>query len=359
LSEQTALQQDRLDSYQRAIARGLDAAFEREKTEERELDLESAKLIIFSDHHRGARDGADDFWRCERAYLAALGYSLEAGHHLYVVGDVEELWENPPGPVLSAYPAALELEGEFHRQGRYERFFGNHDDLWRNADAVSKRLDRFFPGIRVREALKLRVKHRGDDLGLLFLVHGHQGTLDSERFSWFSRQAVRNFWRPLQRRLKMPSTTPASDYELRARHDEAMYSWARRHQAKPVLIAGHTHHPVFGKSKPPPVVKRPLEDVESELHDQQGRDPDARARLRAELEFAKAAARRPDPPALAVDPPCYFNSGCCSFGDGDVTALEISEGQIKLVRWPDDDGQPQPKILADDELASVLEAVGR
>jgi hypothetical protein len=347
------------DSYQRDIAKGLDRAFGADETEEMELDFESGRLIIFSDHHKGARDGADDFWRCERAYHAALGYYLTAGHRLIALGDVEELWENPPDPVLSAYTPTLELEGEFHRQGRYERFFGNHDDLWRNSDAVGKRLERFYSGIKVREALKVRVKARAEDLGLLFLVHGHQGTLDSERFAWFSRLAVRYLWRPLQRRLKMPSTTPANDHELRARHDEAMFSWARHHPARPVLIAGHTHHPVFGTSKPTPIVKRSVEKVERELEQQGGGGLDGRARLRAELEFAQAAKRRPDPPPIAIDPPCYFNTGCCSFGDGDVTGLEINEGQIKLVRWPNDDGQPLPKVLASEDLRSVLGAVAR
>jgi hypothetical protein len=28
------------------------------------------RLIIFSDHHKGKRDGADDFWVAERAYYA-------------------------------------------------------------------------------------------------------------------------------------------------------------------------------------------------------------------------------------------------------------------------------------------------
>jgi FAD/FMN-containing dehydrogenase len=32
------------------------------------------------------RDGADDFWRCERAYHAALGHYLETGHDLYLLG---------------------------------------------------------------------------------------------------------------------------------------------------------------------------------------------------------------------------------------------------------------------------------
>lgn len=347
------------DSYERAIAQGLDAAFESEQTEELALDLETAKLVVFSDHHKGARDGADDFWRCERAYAAALGYYLEAGHRLYVLGDAEELWENSPDPVLASYPAILELEGEFHRQGRYERFFGNHDDLWRHEGAVEKRLGRFFPGLRVRQALKLRVRQRGEDLGHLFLVHGHQGTLDSARFAWLSRLVVRFLWRPLQRRLKIASTTPAADHELRARHDHAMFSWARRHPDRPVLIAGHTHRPVFGNSNPPPVVKRSIETVASDLEGQEGDGREQRARLRAELEFGKAARHRPDPPPHPIAPPCYFNTGCCSFGDGDVTALEIIAGQISLVRWPNDAGEPLPKVLASADLADVLEAVAR
>jgi hypothetical protein len=327
-----------------------------------ELDLDTARLIIFSDHHKGARDGADDFWRCEAAYHAALGYYLEAGHRLVCLGDVEELWENPADPVLDAYAPTLALEAEFHRQGRYERFFGNHDDLWGHPDAVAKRLHRFYPDLRVREALKLRVRSGGEDLGLIFLVHGHQGTLDSERFAWISRLVVRYIWRPLQRRLNIASTSPASDHGLRARHDAAMFAWARQNPAKLVMIAGHTHHPVFGTSSPPPPPGRSVEEVRRELSDLQassGPDPEALGRLRAELEFAEAQVRRPDTPPIPVEPPCYFNTGCCSFGDGDVTGLEIADGEIRLVRWPDDEGDPAPKLLASESLRTVLEAVGR
>jgi hypothetical protein len=167
------------DSYQRDIAEGLSEAFDDERTVEVELDLDSARVVIFSDHHKGARDGADDFWRCERAYHAALGYYLEAGHQLIVLGDVEE-WECTPEEVLNAYPETLALEAEFHKQGRCRRFWGNHDDQWAREGEVDKHLV----------------------------------------------------------------------------HDTAMFAWARGHPAKPVLIAGHTHRPVFGTSKPPPVMKR-------------------------------------------------------------------------------------------------------
>ena len=219
---------EKLDSYQRSIAKGLSKAFEQEATEEHELDLDTAKLVVFSDHHKGARDGADDFRRCERAYMAALGYYLEEGHRLYVLGDVEELWENSPDEPLEAYAKVLELEAEFHRQGRYERFWGNHDDYWGHDywghSTVEKRLWRYYPQLKVREALKLRITSGGESLGLLFLVHGHQGTVESQRFAWFSKLVVRYIWRPLQRRFGFSATTPATDWELRARHNQALFS---------------------------------------------------------------------------------------------------------------------------------------
>jgi hypothetical protein len=172
---------EKLDKFQQQIAAGMSRTFDDPATEEEELNLESARLVVFSDLHKGSRDASDDFRRSERAYQAALGYYLEQGHTLFTLGDVEELWKYTPLEVIGAYPQSLELEGEFHRRGRYARFWGNHDDLWRHPDGVSKRLDRFYPGIKVREALKLRVRGEGEELGLIFLVHGHQGTLDSER----------------------------------------------------------------------------------------------------------------------------------------------------------------------------------
>jgi hypothetical protein len=42
---------------------------------------------------------------------------------------------------------------------------------------------------------------------------------------------------------------------------------------------------------------------------------------------------------------CYFNTGCCSFGDGDVTGLEFSDGEVRLVRWLEDTGRTVPQRL--------------
>ncbi len=58
------------------------------------FDITTGKFIIFSDMHKGTRNGADDFLVCEPAYLAALDYYQLNGFHLIELGDSEELWEN-------------------------------------------------------------------------------------------------------------------------------------------------------------------------------------------------------------------------------------------------------------------------
>ena len=339
--------------YAGQVRTALNAAFEATRAEP--LELEQARLVIFSDHHKGARDGADDFQRCERAYCAALAHYLDAGFRLLVLGDAEELWEESPEPVLRCYHDVLALEAQFARRGGLERFLGNHDDLWESPRQVRRHLHRVFPGLAVREALKLRITHGGRDSGLLFFVHGHQGTTDSDRFGKLSRIPVRYFWRPLQRKVGFSATTPAVDFGVRGQHDLAMFEWARSCDGPVVLIAGHTHRPVFSLPDPP---ERSPADIERELAAAEAAGQPARVReLRAELEFNRAARRDRAARALTVEPPCYFNTGCCSFPDGDVTGLEIADGEIRPVRWPDDEGQPRRKELGCKRLADVFEEV--
>ncbi len=52
------------------------------------------------------------------------------------------------------------------------------------------------------------------------------------------------FWRPYQRLTQVRANTPATRYDPRHRLNRAMYLWGEQ-QSKLVLIAGHTHNPVF------------------------------------------------------------------------------------------------------------------
>jgi UDP-2,3-diacylglucosamine pyrophosphatase LpxH len=350
--------------YEKAIKKGLDAAFKR--AEERPFDPATERIAIFSDHHKGVGDPADDFRRCEHAYAAALGYYLEAGYRLFVLGDAEELWEERAGPVLARYDAVLRLEGEFDTRGRgVERFYGNHDDHWASARQVTKLLRPLLGDVKVREGLRLRVERAGGRPVTLFFVHGHQGTSESDRWGWISRLFVRYVWRPLQRKTGYSATTPARNFELRAKHDNAMYQWART-QPDLVLVAGHTHRPVFAHCLPDPPPTRPIAELEAALQQAPaGGNADAAGALRAELEYARAGDRRPAV-AVKVAPPCYFNTGCCSFPDGDVTGLEIADGEVRLVRWPGNIREVTAsgggvdaarRVLAREQLEDVFSAV--
>ena len=339
-------------SYPQVVGHALDRALD--GAEELVFDTATDRYIILSDQHRGQRDAADQFQTCERAYNAALGYYLEMGHTLVLLGDVEELWKASPGRVVASYPHTLALEGEFHAAHRYVRIYGNHDDEWASEVAVRRHLRPLLPDVQVRESLRLTVRKDGAELGTLLLVHGHQGSTYSDRHRRIGRFVVRHTWRHVQRLLRISTTTPARDFRLRARFETMMYRWAAS-QGRLVLIAGHTHRPVFMSQSHIRHLHAQLDLARAQLAE----DPeapeqrDAVARVRARLEWA-VAHEQPQGVVEGTDAPvaqpCYFNTGCCSFRDGNITGIEIEGGTIKLVRWPSRDGRPEAEVLAAADL---------
>ena len=351
---------------QKVIFAALDAVFQRALEQERAegptvFDISSAKFVIFSDHHKGKRDGADDFLLCERAYNAALAYYDRLQYTLIVLGDVEELWEEWPETVMKAYQHTLELEKKFHQAGRYLRLWGNHDDAWSHPDLVEQWLIPALGGIplKVRETLILHIRDGEEELGRILLLHGHQGTLNDERIAPLFKFVARYFWRPVQRIFKIRVNSPARDFLLRYAHESAMYAWSYE-QKKLVLIAGHTHRPVFKSESQEEVTRKALEAAEEKLlkHPGNARQQQQVAELAAELEWilAQNQLAPKNIPIIEFKKPSYFNTGCCAFLDGDVTGLEFSEGEIRLVRWPDDEDRPLPRVLSTAKLKDVFAA---
>ncbi len=324
------------------------------------FDARSDRLIIFSDHHKGGRNRADDFRTTERTYNAALAYYYHMGHTLAVLGDVEELWEEQPKTVLKTYAHTVELEAAFHRAGRYLRFWGNHDDEWGYPENVRRKLDPLFgkQPLQVREGMCIRILDGQDELGCLFLVHGHQGTNDSDRWAFISKPVVRYIWRPLQRLTGISLNTPAGDWQLRDRHNRAMYAWASRHE-KLVLIVGHTHRPVFASRSHEAKIKDEIAALEAR---QAELDPaeyqSAMSLLLAELEWVRSQELQEpgrEQEVIQTPRPCYFNTGCCSFRDGKITGIELADGEIRLVRWPDPKGKPRPEVLERKSIREVFD----
>jgi len=350
----------------RLINEELDRLYEELTTaspEPKSLDLTSDRIVIFSDQHRGIRNGADDFRRCERAYNAALAYYYHMGYTLVVLGDGEELWEERPGPVIETYRHTLKMEAKFHQDGRYLRVWGNHDDDWRFPDKVESYLGPVFGDrpLPVPEGYLFRVENRGERLGELLLVHGHQGSATSDRFAGLSKFFVRYLWRPFQRLTNYSINTPAKDWSLRATRDRGMQRWAASQPEPTVVICGHTHRPVFESQTHADQLARRLEAVRGKLETRpDNKDLQAEmSLLEAEIEWVRAQGHQ-EPGiegSAARRKPHYFNTGCCSFLDGDVTGFELAEGAIRLVRWPDNNDRPAPQVLRSAPLREVYDVL--
>ncbi len=278
-----------------AVKKGLDRAISGFFTYRTALDVNAHEpWVIFSDQHKGAGDGADEFRLCKPTYLDALRHYDASHYRLVLLGDVEELWENSMAEVLAAHRDAMEAEAAFGPT-RYVRVWGNHDDRWMEELLVALDLMKYAPGTglrRVFEGVRLSVRDGDAKIGTLFLTHGHQGTLGSDRFKVFSRWALQ-VYRVLQNRFGVGwfggVDLPSEDEALRGEHDLIMYDWAVT-QEKMMLIVGHTHRPVWaGRTK----------------------------------------EQQHEPGSL----PAYFNTGCCKFSDGDITGIEIADGMLRLIKW--------------------------
>jgi hypothetical protein len=52
--------------------------------------------------------------------------------------------------------------------------------------------------------------------------------------------------------------------------------------------------------------------------------------------------------------PSYFNTGCCRFKDGDITGIEIEDGQIRLIKWGGEDENIARTIFEQTHLSEVF-----
>lgn len=329
----------------------------------RQIDISAERMVFVSDIHKGARDCADDFLVSEKAYNTMLAYYFELGHTLVVLGDAEELWENSIRKVMKKYAHSLEKEGKFLNEGRYIRIWGNHDRDWKTRRKCEKHLFKalmrkhpvssFSSLCDIPEAYLLEVRDGEEVIGRIFLVHGHQGSLESDRFRWLSRIAVRVFVRPIQCWFKKSwnPKTPAHDASLRKANNIGLYRWSEK-QEDLILIAGHTHRPVFASETHLDKLKR-----KQSMYDPG--DPEYQqkmAEIEAEIEWAITQEYQmpDDMHEQSMAKQCYFNTGCCCFVDGNTTAIEICDGEIRLVHWPNKDDQPKPFTLKHESLKKIF-----
>jgi hypothetical protein len=160
------------------------------------------------------------------------------------------------------------------------------------------------------------------------------------------------YYRELQNITGWGKTTPSEDACLRAAHDTQMYRWSSQ-QGKTIFIAGHTHRPVWSS-------RTHLEKLIWELHALQEKAQDTDIpdisekveHLNGEIKLR----RKKYPPCTDTikTKPCYFNTGCCRYADGDITGIEIDGGVIRLIKWGDSEQGIHRTVFEKSSLSEIF-----
>lgn len=248
---------------------------------------DSSKIILMSDCHRGDGSWADDFSRNQNLFFAALTHYYNENYTYIEIGDGDELWKNSRfSDIMQVHSDVFWLMSKFYDEGRLHLIFGNHDIVKKSSRFVrnncrcrfaerEKRNITLFDNIKFHEGLILKHAVTGDEI---FLVHGHQADYMNDRLWMLSRFLVRHIWRPLELHGVNDPTSAARNYQKKEAIDRILLMWVKGKNQ--MLIAGHTHRPMFPAAGEPP----------------------------------------------------YFNDGSCVHPRC-ITGIEIADGCIMLVKW--------------------------
>lgn len=303
------------------------------------------RFIIFSDQHKGARNGADDFTAAEPNYIAALNYYYNHNFYFINLGDCEELWENTLAQVKKNNTRSLEAEKLFLLKKSFTKIFGNHDLYWANDPLAGLELEALYgTKVAVHEGVVLSTTVNNKELRI-FCTHGHQGDANSDG-NWFTKFFIARIWAPLQAYLHINPNEPSNDVYKKTIHNEIMYEWSATQQ-NTLLITGHTHQPVFES----------LTHIERLHRQMQFAEKNNDALLIEQINSqVKTFQKRFD--TLNADyttiMPSYYNTGCCCFADGDITGIEIENGYIRLVKWKHQNEKSARIVLEEKTLADLV-----
>ncbi len=301
-------------------------------------------IIIFSDQHKGVRNGADDFAASADNYKAALDYYHQNNFFYVNLGDSEELWENTVFSVIKHNADIFEKEKLFVDSNTYCKIIGNHDLYWKNDPFAQIQIKKIYgKAIEIFEGIVLRVQLKEKSIDI-FCTHGHQGDSQSDG-NWFSKWFVSYIWGPLQAIFDINTNSPSTNDEKKTLHNQMMYEWSIA-QKDIILITGHTHQPVFNSLTHLERLYLRLEEAQ-ELKDATLIESikNEIPKRRREYDFVNHSFRNMNP--------SYFNTGCCCFEDGNITGIEISEGFIRLIKWKKVDGISTRYVAEEANLSAL------
>jgi UDP-2,3-diacylglucosamine pyrophosphatase LpxH len=245
---------------------------------------DDSRIVVMSDCHRGCGNLADDFVKNQGVCCAALSAYDGQGYTYIEMGDGDELLENRSiSEIKAAHGDVFRLLARFYEDKRMWLLYGNHDiekkcrpalfDAY--CGALTSKGPPLFPDAAIHEGLLLRYEPARKDF---FLLHGHQVDFLNDTLWPLAKFLVRHVWRRLELIGINDPTSAAKNNTVRRKTERRLTRWANEKNIP--LIAGHTHRPVF-----------------------------------------------PEPSEGK-----YFNDGCCVC-PGSITAIEIENGRISLIKW--------------------------
>lgn len=248
---------------------------------------DNSKYIIFSDLHRGNGSHFDEFSKNQNVFRHALEYYFANGYTYIEAGDGDELWENPRvADIKNAHFHIFDVIKKFNDTNRLIMLYGNHNIYMKNMDYVKEHFYtsyneykegeyEFLMGMVPIEALVLKHDETGQEI---FTVHGHQGDFLNDQF-WFPTMiSLKYFWRYLHSFGIRNPASPVKNTFKRHKIERNFNKWIDKNRI--MLICGHTHRFKFPKDDELP----------------------------------------------------YFNTGSGTYPTI-VTGIEISEGNIQVIRW--------------------------
>lgn len=247
-----------------------------------------SKFVIMSDCHRGSGNLGDNFLKNKNIFQAALNEYYKDGFTYIELGDGDELWENRYiNQIIDMHSTTFDLLYKFYKDNRMYMIYGNHDIQKRNVDFLKcnykecysceqNNFLELFNSIKVHESIILENEYNKEEK--IFLIHGHQGDLINDKLWKLGRFLVRHVWRPLEMLGVNDPTKASKNYKKKNKVEKNLTTWSQDNNI--ILIAGHTHKPSFAN----------------------------------------------------LNESMYFNCGSCIHPDS-ITAIEIENGEISLVRW--------------------------
>lgn len=314
------------------------------------LPTRNNKYVIISDMHMGNGGKSDDFKENEQATINALTYYKKNGHILILLGDIEELWQFSADEIVQRYDSTIYKSIRAFGDSSVYRIFGNHDIDWKTPDPIrNKRDNNVYEGIKLKD-IQGRKK--------ILLVHGHQGTKNSDKYSSISRGFVR-IYRDIEPHVKIDKTPAFPRSPILTTYERERYKWAKKN--KLIIICGHSHRAVFCSRTKIDKIRDELEKVNSRRQinataTEMGKILLEKKILEDQL-IDEALLDRNIDIGESNPAPNYFNTGCALYSDG-ITLIEIDQDTISLVKWHRKPvGKEQFSIYEQDSISNCIKSL--